>query len=42
MIAGTEVADVAIVIGGDRSENTANLVHTAAARGTRAYRITGL
>ncbi|MHB8574760.1 MAG: 4-hydroxy-3-methylbut-2-enyl diphosphate reductase [Dehalococcoidia bacterium] len=39
VIAGAEQADVVLVIGGDRSENTANLVHTANAHGARAYRI---
>jgi 4-hydroxy-3-methylbut-2-enyl diphosphate reductase len=40
VIAGAEVADVVLVIGGSNSENTANLVHTAARNGARAYRIT--
>lgn len=40
VIAGSALADVVIVIGGDRSENTANLVHTAQARGVPAHRIT--
>jgi 4-hydroxy-3-methylbut-2-enyl diphosphate reductase len=40
VIAGSALADVVLVIGGDRSENTANLVHTAVARGVPGHRIT--
>jgi 4-hydroxy-3-methylbut-2-enyl diphosphate reductase len=40
VIAGARQADVTIVIGGDRSENTASLVHTAERAGTKGYRIT--
>lgn len=39
VIAGSTQADVVLVIGGDRSENTANLVHTATTAGTRGYRV---
>jgi 4-hydroxy-3-methylbut-2-enyl diphosphate reductase len=40
VIAGAAQAEVVLVIGGSNSENTANLVHTAARNGARAYRIT--
>jgi 4-hydroxy-3-methylbut-2-enyl diphosphate reductase len=40
VIAGAAVADVVLAIGGDNSENTANLVHTATRNGARAFRIT--
>lgn len=39
VIAGAREAELVLVIGGDRSENTANLVHTARARGARSERI---
>ncbi len=39
VIAGAAVADLVLVIGGDRSENTANLVHTAIKAGAASYRV---
>lgn len=39
VIAGAREADIVLVIGGDRSENTANLVHTARAHGAASERI---
>ncbi len=42
VIAGAREADLVLVIGGDRSENTSNLVHTAAAHGARSHRITSI
>ncbi|HZQ37522.1 MAG TPA: 4-hydroxy-3-methylbut-2-enyl diphosphate reductase [Dehalococcoidia bacterium] len=39
VIAGAREAELVLVIGGDRSENTANLVHTARANGARSERI---
>lgn len=40
VIAGARAADLVLVIGGDRSENTANLMHTAVAHGTPSHRVT--
>lgn len=42
VIAGAREADVVLVLGGERSENTANLVRTAQRHGTRAYRIASI
>ncbi|HLZ68380.1 MAG TPA: 4-hydroxy-3-methylbut-2-enyl diphosphate reductase, partial [Dehalococcoidia bacterium] len=39
VIAGARRADVVLVIGGDKSENTANLVHTARAHGAQSQRV---
>ncbi|HEY7295200.1 MAG TPA: 4-hydroxy-3-methylbut-2-enyl diphosphate reductase [Dehalococcoidia bacterium] len=39
VIAGAREAELVLVIGGDRSENTANLVHTARAHGARSHRV---
>ncbi len=39
VIAGAGMADFVLVIGGDRSENTANLVHTALKAGARSRRV---
>ncbi len=39
VIAGAREAELVLVIGGDRSENTANLVYTARAHGARSERI---
>jgi 4-hydroxy-3-methylbut-2-en-1-yl diphosphate reductase len=42
VIAGAQTADLVLVIGGERSENTANLVGTALAHGARSYRVTSI
>jgi len=39
VITGAREADLVLVIGGDKSENTANLVHTARAHGARSQRV---
>jgi 4-hydroxy-3-methylbut-2-enyl diphosphate reductase len=40
VLAGAGEVDLVLVIGGERSENTTNLVHTAKAAGVNAHRIT--